>query len=175
MRILITGIVVFVIWSLFSVWLYTSQIRPARSNSVAEQPIQETQNIMADSVAQADTVIKQEVMIPDDMITYFQFDDAHFVNDQQTDKQAGEFITWLKNNPESMLTVIGHTDSKGSSEYNQALGLRRAKSMQKYLIEIGVEADKLETISKGEDEPVADQSTEEGRAKNRRAVITIKN
>ena len=66
------------------------------------------------------------------------------------------------------------TDNIGTSEYNQALGHKRAQTIQGFLESTGINVDKLIAESKGEDQPVADQSTEEGRAKNRRAVITIK-
>jgi outer membrane protein OmpA-like peptidoglycan-associated protein len=181
MRILIIGLVVFIIWSLFSVWLYTKMIRPAMSGPDIIHPVQEmTGNIadstsIADTLVRADSTLRQEALMPNDLITYFDFDDARFVSDGITDKHAGEFHSWLKENPGSILLITGHTDSKGSSEYNWTLGLERARSMQKYFIEFGIDANKLETVSKGENEPVADQATEKGRAKNRRAVITLKN
>lgn len=178
MRILISGLVVFIIWSLFSVWLYTKKIRPAMSDPAIVQQVQDPVNEsvrQADSIANADSVLQQKVVMPNDLITYFDFDDARFVSDGKIDKHAEDFQSWLKENPETKLLITGHTDSKGSSDYNQKLGLKRAKSMQKYFIEFGIDADKLETISKGENEPVAEQTTETGRAKNRRAVITLKN
>jgi outer membrane protein OmpA-like peptidoglycan-associated protein len=175
MRILITGIAVFLIWSILSVWLYMHTLRPAMNGQVAEQAIPENTAIEADTIAKADTIARPEIKMPDDMIIYFNFDDASFINDPQTDNNAGKFKSWLDTNQESMLSITGHTDSKGSSEYNQALGLRRAQTMEKYFERMGVRSDKMTTVSQGENQPVADQATEEGRAKNRRAVITIKN
>lgn len=175
MRILITGIVVFLIWSFLSVWLYTHTLRPAMNEQVAEQSIPENPSIEADTIAKADTIVQPEIKMPDDMIIYFKFDDSSFINDPQTDNNVGKFKSWIDNNPESMISITGHTDSKGSSEYNRKLGLRRAQTMEKYFEKMGVQSDKMTTVSQGEDQPVADQATEDGRAKNRRAVITIKN
>jgi len=68
--------------------------------------------------------------------------------------------------------VVGHTDSVGPEAYNDKLSLRRAEAVITYLRSIGVEVD-LNAIGKGEFEPVADNSTDEGRAQNRRVVIDI--
>ena len=69
------------------------------------------------------------------------------------------------------LTIIGHTDSVGSEAYNMGLGQRRADATADYLISQGVRADRITTKSMGESQPVADNSTAEGRAKNRRVEI----
>ena len=168
MKILIIGFVVFVIWSFFSVWLYVDKIKPALNNPEAVQEIPETQTNFADSLMQP-TALR-----PNDLIIYFEFDDAEFKPDLETDGRIAEFKTWLDNNPESMLYIAGHTDIIGTLEYNKILGLKRAQNIQKYLESKGIEAGKMITESKGEDHPVADQDTEEGRAMNRRAVLTIK-
>ncbi len=175
MRILITGFVVFVIWSVFSVWLYLNKIKPSMDGPVTERPVQELQGRMVDSVAQMDTLPQQEIILPEDMIVYFKFDDASFTGNQEADMHIGEFKTWLESNPGSVLSITGHTDSKGPPGYNRKLGMRRAQTMQKYFVRKGIHANQLQTTSKGEDEPIAEQATESGRAKNRRAVITIKN
>ena len=168
MRILIIGFVVFVIWSFFSVWLYVDKIRPAMNEPVAVQADPEIQTIVADSLVQP------EVIMPKEMMIYFEFDKAEFEPDPQTDNSVTEFKTWLDKNPESMLSITGHTDHIGTEKYNQALGLRRAQTVYKYLESKDVAVNKMITDSKGEDQPAADQTTEEGRAKNRRTVITIK-
>ena len=168
MRILIIGFVVFVIWSIFSVWLYVDKIKPALNKPEAVQEIPEPQTNFADSVMQ------KTALRPNDLIIYFEFDDPEFKPDLETDGRIAEFKTWLDNNPESMLNITGHTDIIGTLEYNIILGLKRAQNIQKYLESKDIEAGKMITESKGEDQPVADQDTEEGRAMNRRAVLTIK-
>lgn len=69
--------------------------------------------------------------------------------------------------------VIGHTDSVGSDAYNQALSERRAKSVADFLISQDVPADKVTQEGQGESNPVADNSTAEGRAQNRRVEIQV--
>jgi outer membrane protein OmpA-like peptidoglycan-associated protein len=79
----------------------------------------------------------------------------------------------LRNADVVSIKVIGHTDSKGSDAYNQALSERRASSVAAYLLSQGLEPGKLTSEGRGESEPVADNATEEGRAKNRRVELHI--
>jgi adhesin transport system outer membrane protein len=73
----------------------------------------------------------------------------------------------------SAAIAIGHTDSKGSDDYNMALSNRRAESVKAFMVSKGVAADKISTEGKGESEPVASNETDAGRAKNRRVEIRI--
>jgi len=113
--------------------------------------------------------------MPEDLMVYFEFDKVIFKTDPQTDISIAELMSWIEKNPSSVISVTGHTDSVGTSEYNQNLGLRRAQRIQKYLEEKGISSTKVITDSKGENQPVSDSPTEEGRAMNRRAEISIKN
>jgi OOP family OmpA-OmpF porin len=71
------------------------------------------------------------------------------------------------------IKVVGHTDSVGSDEYNLELSQKRASSVAEYLLSQGVTPNKVTSEGKGESEPVADNETEEGRAKNRRVELNI--
>ncbi|EJM78040.1 OmpA family protein [Pseudomonas sp. GM55] len=71
------------------------------------------------------------------------------------------------------IKVVGHTDSVGSDAYNQALSERRASSVAEYLLSQGVVPNKVTSEGKGERQPIADNETEEGRAKNRRVDLHI--
>ncbi|MCP2023013.1 OmpA family protein [Pseudomonas laurylsulfatiphila] len=71
------------------------------------------------------------------------------------------------------IKVVGHTDSVGSDAYNQALSERRASSVAEYLISQGVAPNKVTSEGKGESQPIADNETDEGRAKNRRVELHI--
>jgi len=75
--------------------------------------------------------------------------------------------------PNSLIDVMGHTDSTGSDSYNLDLSRRRAESVANYLVSRGVTRARLETIGYGEQYPVADNTTEVGRAQNRRVEIRI--
>ncbi|MFS2140243.1 OmpA family protein [Duganella sp. Dugasp56] len=75
-------------------------------------------------------------------------------------------------NTEVMVTV-GHTDSVGSDDYNQKLSLRRAEAVKAYLVSKGMDAARIYTEGKGETQPMADNKTAEGRAKNRRVTVEV--
>ena len=73
-----------------------------------------------------------------------------------------------------MLSVTGHSDLVGTKDFNQALGLKRAQIVGKYLENQGILPTRMIKESKGEDQPAADYLTADGRAKNRRTEISIK-
>jgi OmpA-OmpF porin, OOP family len=72
-----------------------------------------------------------------------------------------------------VVIAIGHADSVGSDAYNQRLSLRRAESVKAYLVSKGIEANRVYTEGKGEKQPVAENKTADGRAKNRRVEIEV--
>ncbi len=106
-------------------------------------------------------------------------DTVYFDTDQYNidaaDQQAlAAQAAWLNKYPAKRATIQGHTDERGTREYNLALGERRANAAKNYLVSLGVDASRLTTQTFGKDQPVAMESTEEAWAKNRRAVtITI--
>jgi len=79
----------------------------------------------------------------------------------------------LKKYPETNITVIGHTDNKGSDRYNQTLSESRAGSVTTYAGQNGINMDRLTPMGKGESDPIATNDTEEGRASNRRVEFVI--
>ncbi len=83
-------------------------------------------------------------------------------------RQLSENAEWIKNNNHTV-QIEGHCDSRGSSEYNLALGERRAKAVKNYLVSLGVDSKRLTIISYGEEKPLDPADTEEAYAKNRRA------
>lgn len=72
-----------------------------------------------------------------------------------------------------VVIAVGHTDSTGPASYNQALSNRRAEAVKAYLVSKGIESNRIYTEGKGLTQPVADNSTREGRAKNRRVEVEV--
>ena len=103
--------------------------------------------------------------------TYFDFD-------KSTLKPAGrarldDLVGKLKAVDLEVVIAVGHTDSIGTKAYNQKLSVRRANSVKAYLVGKGIPADRIHTEGKGETQPIADNRTREGRAKNRRVEIEV--
>ncbi len=80
----------------------------------------------------------------------------------------------VMNESDNSFTIIGHTDSDGDEDSNLSLSLKRAESVKKYLVSKGISASRLTTAGKGENEPVTDNSSAEGKAKNRRVEFQLK-
>ena len=72
-----------------------------------------------------------------------------------------------------VIIAVGHTDSVGADAYNQKLSVRRSEAVKAYLVTKGIEKNRVYTEGKGEKQPVADNKTTEGRAKNRRVEIEV--
>ena len=83
---------------------------------------------------------------------------------------------YLRRWPTTRITVEGHADARGTNEYNLSLGERRANSVKEYLVSLGIGADRLLAVSKGEESPVCTEMTEDCYTRNRRAhfVFTAK-
>jgi len=81
---------------------------------------------------------------------------------------------WLRANPASLVLIEGHCDERGTDAYNMALGDRRAKATMDYLVSRGIQAERITTLSYGEERPVCRQHTEACWAKNRRAHFLVK-
>jgi OmpA-OmpF porin, OOP family len=84
-----------------------------------------------------------------------------------------EAASILKDNPNVKITVEGHTDSKGTDDYNLKLSMRRAAAVKAYLVQEGVADARLSTRGLGESQPVASNETDDGRAQNRRVELKV--
>ncbi len=81
---------------------------------------------------------------------------------------------WLKANPQVKVEIEGHCDERGTNEYNLALGAKRAESVKRYLMDLGIAPSTLSTISYGEELPLCKEQNEACWAKNRRAHFVVK-
>ncbi|CAI8735225.1 OmpA-OmpF porin, OOP family [Pseudomonas sp. IT-P253] len=114
--------------------------------------------------------VQTEVITLDDAVL-FAFNKSDLTPAGQS--QLDSLMDKLQSADVVSIKVIGYTDNVGSQTYNQALSERRASSVAAYLLNRGLAPDKLTSEGKGESQPVADNETEEGRAKNRRVELRI--
>lgn len=98
---------------------------------------------------------------------FFDYDKAALTSDARSKLSSN--ATWIKNNPNYTIQIEGHTDERGSVEYNLALGERRAKSVKSYLEGLGVASARMTIISYGEEKPLVSGDSESAWSKNRRA------
>jgi peptidoglycan-associated lipoprotein len=123
-------------------------------------------------------VAKKERGIEGEVFETKMLKDIHFDYDQYDIRRADEEIlrenaAFLKKNPQMKIQIEGHCDERGTSEYNLALGERRANSAKRYLISLGIAPDRISTISYGKERPLDPGHNEEAWAKNRRAHIVV--
>lgn len=89
--------------------------------------------------------------------------------------RLNKLVAFLNEYPERLVLIEGHTDSTGSSDYNQGLSRRRSESVKSYLVQQGIGTQRLSTSGVGEDRPVASNDSANGRQQNRRVEIIIEN
>ncbi|MDP2481771.1 MAG: peptidoglycan-associated lipoprotein Pal [Candidatus Palauibacterales bacterium] len=104
---------------------------------------------------------------------HFDFDKSNIRDDAAAVLQAKADV--LGKYPNVKLTIEGHCDERGSIEYNQALGQRRADNTVRYLVSLGLSADMFNTVSYGKERPIAQGSNEDAWQANRRAEFVIEN
>ncbi|MBI9069198.1 MAG: OmpA family protein [Salinivirgaceae bacterium] len=174
MRILTIGLLAFFAWSTLSTYVYVCKVKGLCDKSVSMQKSNmSTENAIVIGTIQK-PIARQHVAVPKDLIIYFAFDKADFSSNIMTEKYFEESNAYLNQNAQAIVKITGHTDAIGTADYNQSLGYRRAQSLQLYFESKGTKSDKIIILSKGEDEPADNNSTKEGRANNRRTVITLK-
>ena len=114
-------------------------------------------------------VVRREVLAFEDV--HFDFDRYSLRPDAL--KILDDALAKLMSNPDVRITIEGHCDSIGTIEYNLALGERRATAVRDYLGNRGIMNTRLRTVSYGEERPIADNTSAEGRAMNRRAHLVV--
>ena len=142
-----------------------------KAKAVAEAPVRArpTPPAAPAPAAGAGAAAPQKVTLQADAL--FDFDKA--VISPQGKTQLDQLVEKIRAANLEVAIAVGHTDSMGSDAYNDRLSLRRAEAVKAYLVSKGIPADKVRTEGRGKREPVADNATPEGRAKNRRVEVTI--
>jgi peptidoglycan-associated lipoprotein len=140
---------------------------PAPPPPPAQPPLTEEQIFAQKTVEQ----LNSERPLTD---VYFDLDKFELREDSKGPLQKD--AAWLKKWTSTMVSIEGHCDSRGSGEYNLALGSRRANAVKEYLVTLGIPAARMTLISKGKEQPVCTEDTESCWQQNRRGhfVITAK-
>ena len=139
------------------------------------RPTAETGAVTEANIAEAEVrpetaaEVKAPVLALKDI--YFDFDQAAIREDSK--KLLSENIEWMRKNSAAKVTIEGHTDERGSSEYNLALGDRRARATRDYLMAAGVEANRISSISFGKERPFVLGHDESAWQWNRRAHFAV--
>lgn len=135
----------------------------AKQRELEEQRLEEQRMEEARKAAKARFVNKN---------IHFEFDSSELTATAQ--EILKEKAGWMENNPSADVLIEGHCDERGTTEYNLALGERRAKAARDFLINMGISASRMSTVSYGEEKPLDPAHNPEAWAKNRRAHFVIK-
>jgi len=138
-------------------------------------PVTVTVTCPSDNKTASDTVNLRVTAPP---VVNYTFEDVYFDFDRyslrpEATRVLDEAVNALREDPMLRVIIEGHTCNIGTAEYNLALGDRRATAVRDYLTSRGVPADRLSTISYGEERPKYDNAREETRRLNRRAALTV--
>jgi len=155
----------------------TSEVRSSESgkigfeqNIVPKEVLQkiETKTPPVFDIQLEELDVGESIVIPN---IYFEFNQAYLRRESL--ETLSKLVEQLKKNPRIKIEIQGHTDNIGTREYNQKLSEKRAEVVMEYLIKNGISPERLRVRGFGETKPVAPNTTEEGRAKNRRTEILI--
>ena len=170
-----TATVVAGIAMLLAVSSLSSAARKLTTTQIRENTIRinalEIERIDITDIIPEDKGPDQQIVVMDERALNFDFDKS--VVKPQYFEMLHKFIEYVNFNDYEVV-IEGHTDSKGTNAYNMALGMRRAQSVKAKLLEFGMDPSRIAgTVSKGEEEPVAANTTDEGRAQNRRIEFKL--
>jgi peptidoglycan-associated lipoprotein len=145
-------------------------------NTDGPVPVTVTVTCPTDNKTATDTV---NIQVVRPAVKNFVFEDVHFDFDRyslrpEATRALDEAVRTLQENPDLRIEIEGHTCNIGTAEYNLALGERRATAVREYLTSRGINADRLRTVSYGEERPKYDNAREETRRLNRRAAMIVR-
>jgi len=137
--------------------------RQAEAEKAEAMAMKQRQEMEAEKRAQELASLEQ------DQVVYFDFDTANLSSSARA--ILSKHAEFLSANASQSIVIEGHCDRRGTPEYNIALGERRAKSVQTYLLNAGVSSSQISVVSYGEEKPAVSGSSESAFAQNRRGVL----
>jgi peptidoglycan-associated lipoprotein len=150
-----------------TVLLAASCSRPKKTDGESAGVVDGSQAVVADKEISTDPMGSDSGKINGLNTIFFEFDQARLTEEAR--KTLAANAEWMKANEQYTIQIEGHTDERGSVEYNLSLGERRAKSVKSYLEGLGVKAKRMTIISYGEEKPLQQGDTEAAYSRNRRA------
>ena len=144
----------------------------SEENGVLYGPVSFAMSVTSAQSTDWDSLKKELQANP--LVLYFNTGQASINLTSEQRQKVANLSNYLDHVDGAKCLVIGHTDNKGSRATNVSLGMNRAQFARDYLVNNGIDQTKVVASSKGPDEPTADNTTEDGRAKNRRTVVTLK-
>jgi OOP family OmpA-OmpF porin len=142
---------------------------PARAPAPAPAPAVVKPPVAAPAAARVPATVATKVTYAAD--AFFDFDKS--VIKPEGKAKLDDLVGKIAGINLEVIIAVGHTDAVGSDSYNQKLSVRRSEAVKAYLVTKGIEKNRVYTEGKGEKQPVADNKTSEGRAKNRRVEIEV--
>ena len=138
-----------------------------RKKALQEEDLKE--GSLSDQMARERMETERSIFENEDI--YFEFDSVRLT--PQAQELLQKKANWLRENKTTTVIIEGHADNRGTNEYNLALGEGRAQSAKTFLMDLGIDGSRLQTISYGEERPLDPRETEDAWAKNRRAHFVI--
>lgn len=153
---------------IFTVSCSKKQVKPD-TGAMQDKPAASTADDDEDTAVQMEMQRAREAFENEDV--YFDFDKSDLTADARSvlERKAA----WMRSNADESVTIEGHCDERGTTDYNIALGEKRAKSAMEFLVDMGIETSRLDTVSYGEERPADQGHDEDAWAKNRRAHFVI--
>jgi len=175
MRFHIIGFLAFIGWVALSTHIYVCNIKGLCDVQGTVKVYALVDSITPAKIDKGNSSASLKIPKPGDLSIYFDFDKSEFNADSSTDRYLASSNAYINNKTGASISITGYTDAIGTEAYNQALGYRRAQTLQHYFTVNGMNIEKIKVSSKGESEPADDNSTATGRANNRRTIITVNN
>jgi len=146
---------------------------PEQKEAPAPAPPEEVKPEVAPAPAPPKEEVKERApaAVEGPQPVYFDFDKSFIRDDAKSVMKAN--AEWLKAHPKAKIRIEGNCDERGTKEYNQALGQRRAASAKKYLTDMGIAANRISLISYGKEKPICSESSESCWQKNRRDDFAV--
>nr|WP_294786503.1 OmpA family protein [uncultured Flavobacterium sp.] len=119
------------------------------------------------------TALKEKINA-DPLVLHFNTNQSRQTLSNLEKQKVADISKYIEHVKDAVVLAVGHSDNVGNRESNVVLGQKRAEFSKNYLSKNGIDSQRIETQSKGPDEPIGDNNTSEGKASNRRTVITIK-